>query len=403
MDKIQIGYVGLGGRGQSLLKDVVLAQGEQVTAVCDLYSDRAGKGADLVCEAGQASPRIYQEYRELIADERVNTVIIASAWESHVEIAVAAMKAGKAVAMEVGGAYTLEQCYELVNTYEQTGTPFMFLENCCFGRREMMVLNMVQQGILGQVVHCSGGYQHDLREEIAFGRENRHYRLRNYLTRNCENYPTHDLGPIAKVLGINHGNRMLTLTSTASKAAGLKEYIRQNKPEDEFLRDRQFAQGDIVTTVIKCANGETIVLTLDTTLPRYYSRGFTVRGTRGMYEEATDSVFIDSEEDRKHDFDWRKACAGNADKFTEEYDHPVWKRYIQEGVQGTHDGMDWLEFKLFFEALRAETPMPVDVYDAASWMAITALSEMSVAKGGAIMDIPDFTSGRWHMRVFDKS
>lgn len=396
MKHIKIGYIGLGSRGQSLLKDVVLAQGERVTAVCDTYRDRAQKGAELAAAVQKESPRIYEDYLDVIKDENVNTVIIATAWESHVDIAVAAMRAGKAVAMEVGGAYTLEQCYELVRTYEETKTPFMFLENCCFGRREMMVLHMVQKGVFGEIVHCSGGYQHDLRREIAFGRENRHYRLRNYLTRNCENYPTHDLGPIAKVLNINHGNRMLTLTSTASKAAGLHDYIMRNKSDDAFLREARFAQGDIVTTVIRCANGETITLTLDTTLPRYYSRGFTVRGTRGMYEEVTDSVFIDSEEDRSHDFDWRKECINNAAKYEEEYDHPVWKQYIQEGVQGTHDGMDWLEFKIFFEALRKDEPMPVDVYDAASWMAVTALSEMSVERGGAVVDIPDFTNGRWH-------
>lgn len=399
MDQIKIGYVGLGGRGQGLLKGVVLPQGELVTAVCDVYEDRAEKGADIVVEAGQERPRVYLDYRDVIADENVNTVIIASAWESHVEIAIAAMKAGKAVAMEVGGAYTLQQCYDLVNTYEETGTPFMFLENCCFGRREMMVLNMVQQGVLGEVVHCSGGYHHDLRYEISYGRENRHYRLRNYLTRNCENYPTHELGPIAKVLNINRGNRMLTLSSTASKAVGLQEYVRQNKPEDEFLKDKTFAQGDVVTTVIKCANGETIVLTLDTTLPRYYSRGFTVRGTKGMYEEATDSVFMDTEEDRKYDFNWRKNCVGNAEKYQEEYDHPVWKRYLEEGVKGGHDGMDWLEFEIFFKALRNGEPMPVDVYDCASWIAITVLSEMSIAKGGAVVDVPDFTNGKWHMGI----
>ncbi len=401
MENINIGYVGLGGRGQFLLKDVVLAQGEKVTAVCDTYRDRAEIGADIIMEAQNVRPSVYIDYHDLINDKNVNTVIIATAWESHVEIAVAAMKAGKAVAMEVGGAYTLAQCYELVNTYEETKTPFMFLENCCFGRREMMVLNMVQKGLLGEIVHCSGGYQHDLREEISFGRENRHYRLRNYLTRNCENYPTHELGPIAKVLNINHGNRMMTLTSTASKAAGLHEYIMLNKKEDEFLKNKQFAQGDIITTVIKCTNGETIVLTLDTTLPRYYTRGFTVRGTKGMYEEATDSVFIDSEEDRSHDFDWRKECINNAKKYEDEYDHPVWKQYIKEGVQGGHDGMDWLEFKKFFEALRNETPMPVDVYDAASWMAITALSEMSVAMGGAVVNIPDFTNGKWQRNILD--
>ncbi len=399
MENIKVGMVGLGCRGISLLRDVILAQGEVVTAVCDSYADRAEKGADLVFDALKARPKVYLDYHDLMNDKDVNTVIIATAWESHVEIAVSAMKANKAVGMEVGGAYSLAECYELIRAYEETKTPFMFLENCCFGRREMMVLNMVRKGLFGEIVHCSGGYHHDLRKEISYGKENRHYRLRNYLTRNCENYPTHELGPIAKILDINHGNRMLTLSSTASKSVGLHDYIIRNKKDDEILKNAQFAQGDIVTTVIKCANGETIVLTLDTTLPRYYSRGFTVRGTRGMYEEVTDSVFIDSEEDRSHEFDWRQAGLNNAKKYEEEYDHPLWKQYIKEGVRGNHDGMDWLEFKIFFKNLRNKAPMPIDVYDAASWMAITALSEISIAKGGAVVDIPDFTHGKWHRDI----
>ena len=190
---------------------------------------------------------------------------------------------------------------------------------------------------------------------------------------------------------------MLTLSSTASKAAGLEEYVKKEKADAPFFKGKTFAQGDVVTTIIKCANGETIVLTLDTTLPRYYSRGFTVRGTKAMYEEVTDSVFEDSKEHKAHDYDWRQCCINNAVEYEEEYDHPVWKQYIKEGVQGSHDGMDWLEFKKFFEALRKDEPMPIDVYDAASWMAITTLSEMSIAKGGVVMDIPDFTNGKWHL------
>ncbi len=398
MDKIKIGYVGLGGRGLGILKDIILPQNmAEITAVCDVYKDRAEHGAKIVTDAKKPAPKIYTDYREVIADENVNTIIVTAAWEAHTEIALAAMRAGKAVAIEVGGAYTVEQCWELVKTYEETKTPFMFLENCCFGRREMMVLNMKEQGVFGEIVHCSGGYQHDLRNEIAFGRENRHYRLRNYIHRNCENYPTHEFGPLAKVLGINHGNRMLTLSSTASKSAGLKEYIKNEKSDDEVLKNTHFNQGDIVTTVIKCAGGETVVLTLDTTLPRYYSRGFTVRGTKGLYEEYTDSVFLDNGEDSKKDFAWRKECTGNAEKYEEKYDHPVWKEYLKQGVKGSHDGMDWLQFQTFFDCLKNDKPMPIDVYDAAAMMVITPLSEMSIAKGGAVMDVPDFTSGKWHL------
>ncbi len=136
MKDIKVGFVGLGSRGAGLLEHhVAVAHGAAVTAVCDPYEDRAQKGAEIVLKNLGTKPAVYLDYRDLIKDENVNTVIIASAWESHVEIAVAVLKAGKAVALEVGGAYTVEQCHELVAAYEETRAPFMFMENCCFGSR----------------------------------------------------------------------------------------------------------------------------------------------------------------------------------------------------------------------------------------------------------------------------
>lgn len=394
MKNINVAYIGYGERGRALL-GLVFEQVDAIGAVCDIYEDRAEACAKAVEESRGVRPAVYTDYKDAIADENVNVVMILTAWESHIPIALEAMRAGKAVALEVGGAYSVEDCWELVRTQESTGVPFMFLENCCFGRRELMIKNMVELGLFGRIVHCSGGYQHDLREEIAFGVENRHYRLRNYLSRNCENYPTHELGPIARILGINKGNRMVSLTSTASCASGMHEYILANKSDDEALKNAEFAQGDVVTTVIKCARGETITLTLDTTLPRFYSRGFTVRGTKGMYEEATDSVFLDRQEDKAYDWTWVRNKVGNADEYSREYEHPIWKQFLEDGVRGGHGGMDYLELKAFFDALRADAPMPIDVYDAAAWMAITALSEISIANGSAPVEIPDFTSGRW--------
>ena len=394
MKNINVAYIGYGERGRALL-ELVLEQVEAIGAVCDIYEDRAEACAKAVEENRGVRPAVYTDYKAAIADEKVNVVMIMTSWESHIPIALEVMRAGKAVALEVGGAYSVEDCWDLVRTQESTGVPFMFLENCCFGRRELMIKNMVELGLFGRIVHCSGGYHHDLREEIAFGVENRHYRLRNYLSRNCENYPTHELGPIARILGINKGNRMVSLTSTASCAAGMHEYILANKSDDEALINAEFAQGDVVTTVIKCARGETITLTLDTTLPRFYSRGFTVRGTKGMYEEATDSVFLDRQEDRAYDWSWVKNKVGNADEYAREYEHPIWKQFLEDGVRGGHGGMDYLELKAFFDALRADAPMPIDVYDAASWMVISALSEISIANGSAPVEIPDFTSGRW--------
>jgi hypothetical protein len=181
----------------------------------------------------------------------------------------------------------------------------------------------------------------------------------------------------------------------SSKAAGLHDYIVRNKPDDTSLQNAQFNQGDVVTTTIKCANGETIVLTLDTTLPMYYSRDFTIRGTRGMYEEKTDSIIVDGDGTDDSHGNWLAKCVGNAKGYEEKYEHPMWKEYLNAGIHGGHGGVDMLIFKEFFSALREGKPMPIDVYDAASWMAITALSEISIAKGGAVVDIPDFTNGKW--------
>ena len=395
MKEIKLGLIGLGKRGTSLLRYSITPFCKNIVAVCDTRIERAKNAADVTKEITGKTPICTTDYNEVLANPEVNTVVIATDWEYHVEIAVAAMKAGKAVALEVGGAYRIEDCFELVKTYEETKMPFMFLENGCYCRRELMVLNMVQKGLLGELVHCSGCYRHDLREEVSTGRIKGHYRLRNYLNRNCENYPTHEIGPIAKILNINNGNRFVSLSSTSSKARGLKDYVEKTKTDYEFLKDKSVAQGDIITTVIKCAGGETVVITLDTTLPTYFTRGLTVRGTNGMYEDATDSVFLDKPEDIAHETDWRTACQGNATDYEEEYEHPIWKEYLKNGVEGTHGGVDYLEFKYFFEALENGTPMPIDVYDAATWMAVSALSEQSILKGGAVVDFPDFTCGKW--------
>lgn len=389
-----IGVIGLGRRSVGLLEGCILPRKDvRVAVVCDVYEDRRKQAAKLVRDAGQPEPKAVGDYREILAMPEVQAVVIMSSWESHVEIACAAMRAGKYAAIEVGGAYSLDQCWQLVHTYEETKTECMFLENCCYGREELLLLNMVRQQVFGELVHCQGGYLHDLRKQVAHGVEDRHYRFRNYMGRNCENYPTHELGPIANILDINRGNRMLSLVSVASKAAGLKEYLRREKGADYRESDYPFAQGDIVNTIIKCARGETISLTLDTTLPRHYSRGLQVHGTRGLYMEENKSIFLD-EKDNEFDFEWHKKW-NNVEEYFDKYEHPLWRKYMGEGVRGGHDGMDWLVLSAFFEAAKAGTPVPIDVYDAAAWMSITCLSEDSIARGGAPVSIPDFTNGKW--------
>ena len=393
MEKVRVAVVGVGSRGRYMLEHCLLNMDNMyVTAVCDTYEDRTQWAAQKVEEVSGQKPFASTNWHEVLNPAFVDAVLILSAWESHVPIAIEAMEKGIAVGMEVGGAYSLDQCWDMVRTYERTRTPFMFLENCCYGRIEMMVMRMVKQGLFGDVVHCEGGYCHDLRGEIAFGKENRHYRLRNYLHRNCENYPTHELGPIAQILGINRGNRFVSLVSMASSAKGMNTYAKYNANVDPALQSAQFAQGDVVTTIIKCANGETITLSLDTTLPRAYSRRFTVRGTLGMYMEDNNSIYLDTDFTEADHWDWSKQW-NNANKYLEKYEHPVWEQYLKEGIRGGHGGMDGLVYDAFIEAVRNGTPCPIDVYDAAAWMAVTPLSEASIAKGGMPVEFPDFTNG----------
>ena len=356
--------------------------------------DRCEKAAKIIEDSGRNRPVITTDYKEVLTMPEVDAVILCTSWDHHVDLCIEAMEAGKPVGCEVGGAYSVRECWKLVEAHERTKVPVMMMENCVYGRDEMMVLNMAERGVLGKIVHCEGGYKHDLREEVAFGKENRHYRLNNYIHRNTENYPTHELGPIARILHINRGNRMLTLTSVASRSAGLKEYIKNKKPEDEVLNSTEFCQGDVVNTIITCANGETILLTLDTTLPRYYSRGFTVQGTKGMYMEDNKSIFIDGEEHAKDHFEWQKHW-NNVEEYRDKYEHPVWKQYIEEGVKEGHDGMDWLTFCDFVKFVQTGSEAPVDVYDMAAWMCITPLAEQSIAMGGQPVAIPDFTNGAW--------
>ncbi len=398
MKKIRMGVIGLGNRGMSVMKDVILNFDDvDVVALCDLCPDRVEKGNEAVKKLRGHDAEIQTtNYKEVLNKDLLDAVYVATAWETHIVVAIAAMRAGIPVAMEVGGACDLRECNELVSAYEETGTPIMLMENCCYGEDELLATSMVRDGVFGEIVHCHGAYAHDLREEITTGNVKGHYRLRHYRRRNCENYPTHELGPIAKILNINRGNRLLSLTSVASKAAGIKAYLEKNNYSmDESLRGVEFAQGDIVSTTIKCAGGQTITLSLDTTLPRFYSREFTVRGTEGFYEAGTGTVFLDGMEEGFDTLAMYKKYLGNNAEYKKDYAPDCWLNITEEQREKGHGGMDYFEFKAFFECLKENKPMPIDVYDAATWMCITYLSEASVAMGGQPMAIPDFTNGAW--------
>ncbi len=399
-DRLKIALIGQGLRGGSL-RNAFFKKCKEVNIlyVCDAYADRAEEGARIIREAKGDNPKAVTDYKEVLADPEVELVFIYTAWETHIRIAIDSMKAGKKTAMEVGGACSVHECWQLVRTQEETGVQLMFMENCCFDRSEVMALKMARAGVFGDIVHCSGAYSHDLRSEVTEGNRIRHYRLRHYTKRNAENYPTHELGPIAKILDVNRGNRLVSLVSVASKSMGLKRYIKEKGDEaDPLLKDQEFNQGDIVDTIITCANGETIHLKLDTTLPGFYNRDITIRGTMGSYYMSFNGAITEGKE--VHTFDPVVYIQNNINS-ANSFEHllpPEWSQITEEQKSEGHGGMDGIMLRRIIHCAKTGEEFPLDVYDAAAWMVITPLSEQSIAMGGAPQAIPDFTSGEWVRR-----
>lgn len=391
----KIGCIGLSGRGSSMMSLLLDLPGVTVPAVCDKVPERMEKGIEIVKgkENCDYEVRGYLDYREMLEKEDLDAVFIATTWITHIPIAIDAMRAGCHVGMEVGGANNIQECFDLVRTGEETGRFCMLMENCCYDRKEMAVFNMVKQGLFGEVVHMEGGYRHDLRDEIVLGRENIHGRLRNFMNRDGELYPTHEIGPLAKLVGINRGNRFVSLVSMSSKSRGLNEWIKNNKGEDYDLYGYDWACGDVTTTILRCANGETMSIHHDCCLPRPYSREYTVQGTKGVFREAPDDtngvIYLEGISETPHkweDFN---------EKYRAKYDHPLWKDDGTVNFTAGHGGMDYLILAAFADSVLSDAEPPIDVYDTATWMAITALSEESVAMGGSVVPFPDFTNGRW--------
>lgn len=393
---VRLGVIGLGPRAETLLATLRNFSQEEcrVTAVCDIAPRRVEKILGIFAAGKLPAPRACADHKSLLADKEVDAVLIPTSWNSHLAIAADAMKAGKYAGIEVGGASSVDELWQLVRNAESFGGACMMLENCCYGRNELLVANMVRQGLFGEIVHCSCGYEHDIAYELVDENGCMCERGFQNLKRCGDLYPTHGLGPIAKILKINRGNRFLSVSSFASKARGFRRYAEKvGSPVTEF------AMGDVVTSVIKCANGETITLTHGISLPRPYSRDCRVQGTKGIWLEDAKGIFIEGISETKTEID----VAGNpyythvwdpVEKFYEKYDHPIWQEF-RNNPTGGHGGMDTLSLRAFLDAARNRTPPPIDVYDCAAWMAVTALSESSVAAGGLPMPFPDFTDGKW--------
>jgi predicted dehydrogenase len=406
-EQIKLGFVGTGMRGQWMLWLAAKYPEVQIPAICDIDDGMIESALKILKDAGKPDPRIYkngdEDFRNMVGNEDLDGVYIATPWEWHHPMAIAAMKNGINVGTEVPAALTVRDCWDLVNTSEKTGMNCMIMENVCYRRDIMAVLNMVRQGLFGELLHCQGGYQHDLRHVkfndgknpygggVEFGEKGyseSKWRTQHSVDRNGDLYPTHGLGPVSTMLDINRGNRMVYLTSTATQSRGLHNYIVDNGGSDHLNANVEFKLGDVVTTVIKCDNGQTIMLSHDTNSPRPYSLNYRVQGTKGIWMVDNNSIYIEGMSPEAHKWE-------PDETYMEKYDHPLWKRFDDQAAGSGHGGMDFFILRAFVESLKRNVTPPIDVYDAVSMSVICPLSEKSIRLNSTSVKIPDFTRGRW--------
>ncbi|MFM9021243.1 MAG: Gfo/Idh/MocA family protein [Sediminibacterium sp.] len=420
-DRVRIGIIGTGMRGQNHIEMMLERTDVDIVALADPDPRMLADALALIKKAGKAEPATYptgnNDYKNLLKRSDVDAVIIATPWEWHIPQAIDSVQAGKIPGVEVCGAIQLQDCWDIVNASEKTGIPVMALENVCYRRDILAVYNMVRQGLFGELLHLQGGYEHDLRgvkfndgitpynSGAEFGEKGyseARWRTQHSVNRNGDLYPTHGLGPVAMMIDVNRGNLLTKLSSVATKARGLHQYIVKhpkggtNHPNASV----KFKLGDVVTTQIQTANGETIVLTHDTNSPRPYNLGFRVQGTEGIWQDQhagqfnAGLLYIEGKSPKAHAWE-------NPEKMLREYDHPLWKKFESQAVGAGHGGMDFFVDNAFIECIKRNAPFPIDVYDMATWYAITPLSEKSIAEGGQLQYIPDFTRGKWKNRTAD--
>jgi predicted dehydrogenase len=396
LERVRIGFVGVGHQGSSHVRNFLGIDGVDVVAICDVTPANLARSQKAVTDAGRPQPKGYgdrgpRDFERMIGEQRLDLVFTATPWEWHAPVMLAAMRAGVHAATEVPMGVSIDECWELVETAEKTKRHCLMMENCCYDRPEMMILNMLRQGLFGELLHAECGYLHDLRRlkltDFYFDR----WRVKHSIARNGDLYPTHGIGPVAQWLDINRGNQFDHLVSMATKSRGLNLWAERELGPNSAEARQTYALGDVVTTLIRTKAGQTIVITHDTDSPRPYSRNILLQGTKGLAQKyPVQRIYIEgsSPNDR-----WEDLAS-----YRERYDHPLWKGLDERAAGAGHGGMDYIEDYRLIQCLRQGTAMDFDVYDGAAWTAVIMMSEQSIAQRSRSVDFPDFTRGAWKAR-----
>ncbi|WP_443019997.1 Gfo/Idh/MocA family protein [Shewanella sp. KX20019] len=396
METVRVGFIGVGQRGSGHVKHFCHLEGVEIIAICDTDLEVLDKSIEFVKQQGLKVPARYtgseRAYLDLLSRKDIDIVIISTPWEWHAPMAINTMESGKHAFVEVPLALTVEECWQIVNTAEKTQKNCMMMENVNYGRDELMVLNMVRQGVFGELLHGEAAYIHELRWQMKeINQKTGSWRTYWHTKRNGNLYPTHGLGPVSQYMNINRGDRFDYLTSMSSPALGRALYAQREFPEDHERNKLNFINGDINTSLIKTAKGRTIMVQHDTTTPRPYSRHNLIQGTNGVFAGFPNRIAIEQGGNGNfHQWDM------DMTKWYDKYDHPLWQRMGQEAEKnGGHGGMDFLMLWRMVYCLRNGEALDQDVYDGAAWSVVNVLSEESVNNRSNSVNFPDFTRGAW--------
>jgi predicted dehydrogenase len=394
----RIAFVGTGGRGTSLLRNVLAADG-QVVALCDIVRSKAENAAALVVKKGQQQPELYTDsdriFEKMLDRKDIDLVIVATPWNWHAPVALYGMQHGKDVAIEVPGVTTIEDCWKIVKTSEDTGKHCIMLENCCYGYNETLILRLVHAGLFGDLLYGEGAYLHDLREELFSNAGEGLWRRTEHTLHNGNPYPTHGLGPVANYMGIQRGDRFAYIVSMSSPERGLDAYRKAHLDAGDPRMRERYITGDMNTSLIKTANGLTITVKHTVSTPHPYDRINQIAGTKGIFEDYPARIYFDGLNAKE---EWEPVENTPANKW-KQYEYPLWTREGDAARKnGGHGGMDYIMLFRLLQCVREGLPPDMDVYDAAAWAAVGPLSEQSVKQGSAPIQFPDFTRGDWTKR-----
>ena len=371
MKGIKTVLIGAGYRGQRLLR---LMQGIEAYNVTAVFDPAAVFHTDGMLEVYTEGP---EDYKRMIAVQHPELVVIASPWHFHVEQALYALEQGCHVAMEIKGGFCLGEYDLLIEVASRKGLRIYPLENAVFTRENMAMLQLVQAGVLGQLVALRGGYRHDLRDMLVdeqgnLGNPNKPegiWRSRFYLTENGDLYPTHGLAPLCLAAGVGRTDRIAELTSFSSRACGLNEFVAHRGGTSPL----PVSMGDIVITQMRTEAGVLITLTHDTTLPRPRSLDFELQGSKGIWRGEFRQIYIEGESPYET---WE-----DDEKYIARYEHICWQKWGKEAlIQDVHhQGMDYIMLRMLAADFRGEMTYPITAGDLALWTSVSPYSKLSIA------------------------